>query len=69
MREKDNSLIFLSYNKMNIFPQQVNKTKYEYELAVSELSNGIADLSQENNRSAFQKIHNRLEEVQVRFRK
>jgi hypothetical protein len=54
---------------MNIFPQQVNKTKYEYELAVSELSNGIADLSQENNRSAFQKIHNRLEEVQVRFRK
>ena len=60
---KDNSQAFLSYDEMNIFPQQVYKTKDEHKLAVFELSKGIANLLQENNCSAFQKIHNRLEEL------
>ena len=69
MAEKDNSQAFLCYDEMNIFPQQIYKTKDEHKLAVFELSKGIANLLQENNCSAFQKIHGRLEGLCVRFRK
>ena len=68
MMEKDNSQIFLSYDEMNIFPQQVNKTKDEHKLAVFELSKEIADLLQENNSSAFQNIYDSLEGMCDRFR-
>ena len=46
MMEKDNSQAFLSYDEMNILPQQVHKTKNEHKLAVFELSKGIAKLLQ-----------------------
>ena len=69
MMEKDNSQAFLPYDEMNIFPQQVHRSKDEHKLAIFELSKGIAELLQENDCSAFQKIYDRLEEMCVRFRK
>jgi len=68
MAEKDNSQAFLSYDEMNILPQQVHRTKDEHNLAVFELSKGIANLLQENNRSAFQNIHDSLDVMCNRFR-
>ena len=67
--EKNNSQAFLSYDEMNILPQQVHKTKDEHKLAVFELSKGIANLLQEDDCSAFQKIYDRLEGMCNRFRK
>ncbi len=69
MMEKGNSPAFLSYDEMNIFPQQVNKTKDEHKLAVFELCKGIAELLQEDDCSAFQKSYDRLEGMCSRFRK
>jgi len=69
MMEKDNSQAFLPYDEMNIFPQQVHKTKNEHKLAVFELSKGIADLLQENDYSISQQIHDSLERMCNRFRK
>ena len=69
MMEKDNSQAFSPYDEMNILPQQVHKTKDEHKLAVFELSKGIANLLQEDDCSAFQKIYDRLEGMCNRFRK
>ena len=68
MVENDASQAFLSYDEMNIFPQQVHRTKDEHELAVFELSKEIVDLLQENNRSAFQNTYDGLEGICNRFR-
>ncbi len=65
----DNSQVFSYYDSLNIFPQQVHRTKDEHELAIFELSKGIADLLQENDCSAFQNIYDRLEGMCDRFRK
>ena len=69
MAESDTSQAFLFYDEMNIFPQQVHRTKDEHELAVFELSKGIADLLQENNSSTFQNTDDGLEGMCDRFRK
>ena len=42
---------FLSYDELNISPQQVFKSKKEHELALFELSIGISKLLNENNKS------------------
>ena len=68
MAEKDNSQVFLSYDEMNLFPQQVHRTKDEHELAVFELSKGIVGLLQENNRSTFQNTYDSLDGMCDRFR-
>ena len=69
MAEKDNSQAFLSYDEMNLFPQQVHRTKDEHELAVFELSKGIANLLQENDYSISHQINDSLERMCNRFRK
>jgi hypothetical protein len=51
MMKKDNSQAFLLYDEMNIFPQQVHRSKDEHKLAIFELSMGIANLLQENDYS------------------
>ena len=66
--EKDNSQAFLSYDEMNLFPQQVHRPKDEHELAVFELSKGIVGLLQENNRSTFQNTYDSLERMCDRLR-
>jgi len=69
MMENDNSQAFLFYDEMNILPQQVHKTKDEHNLAIFELSKGIANLLQENDYSISQQIHDNLERMCNRFRK
>ena len=69
MMENDNSQAFLFYDEMNILPQQVHKSKKEHNLAIFELSKGIANLLQENDYSISQQIHDNLERMCNRFRK
>jgi len=69
MIEKDNSQVFLPYDEMSIFPQQVHRSKDEHELAIFELSKGIANLLQENDYSISQQIRDSLERMCNRFRK
>ena len=67
--ENNNSQAFLSYEKLNIGPHRVHKSKKEHKLAVFELSKGITTLLQENNCSVFQGIYDDLEKMCNRFRK
>jgi len=66
--ENNNTQAFLSYDKLNIVPHKVHKSKKEHKLAVFELSKGIAALLQENNCYVFQKIYDDLEKMCDRFR-
>ena len=69
MVENNNPQAFLSYEKLNIGPHKIHKSKKEHKLAVFELSKGITNLLQENNCSAFQRIYDDLEKMCNRFRK
>ena len=69
MMENNNSQAFLSYDKLDITPHQVHKSKKEHNLAIFELSKGIANLLQENDYSISQQIHDSLERMCNRFRK
>ena len=60
---------FLSYDLLNISPQQVFKPKMEQELAIFELSKGIAYLIKEKEPSAFQEICSSLDETCDNLRK
>jgi hypothetical protein len=67
--ENNNSQAFLSYDKLDIIPHQIHKSKKEHNLAIFELSRGIANLLKENDYSISQQIHDSLEGRCVRFRK
>ncbi len=54
---------FLSYDLLNISPHQVYKSKREQELAIFELSRGIAYLIKENDPSAFQELCSLLDDT------
>ena len=69
MMENNNSQAFLSYDKLDIIPHQIHKSKKEHNLAIFELSKGIADLLQENDSSVFKGIYGGLERMCNRFRK
>ena len=69
MMENSNPQVFLSYEKLNIGPHKVHKSKKEHKLAVFELSKGITNLLQESNCSVFQRIYDDLEKMCNRFRK
>ena len=60
---------FLSYDSLNINPQQVFKSKREQELAIFELSKGIAYLIKENEPSAFQELCSLLDDTCNKLRK
>jgi len=60
---------FLSYELLDIGPQQVFKSKREQKLAIFELSRGIAHLIKEKHPSAFQKLCSLLYETCNKLRK
>lgn len=58
---------FLPYDKLNITPFQVYKSKREHKLAVFTLSKGIADLLSNNKYPGLEKVSSRLEQMSERF--
>ena len=60
---------FLSYESLNISPQQVFKSKKEQKLAIFELSRGIANLIKEKHPTAFQKLCKLLYETCNKLKK
>ena len=56
MVENDGSKGFISYEKLDITPYQVYKSKREHKLAVFTLSKGIADLLTNNDCPGLNKI-------------
>jgi len=56
------------YEKLEITPYQIHKSKREHKLAVFTLSKDIAGILSNNNGSAgFDKIANRLDQMALRF--
>ena len=51
---------FQSYDKLNISPNQVYKSKREHRVAIFTLSEGIATLLSNNNCAGFEKTSKRL---------
>jgi len=58
---------FICYQKLNVTPYQVYKSKREHKLAVFALSKGIADLLSNNSHPGLEKISNRLDQMAIRF--
>ncbi len=59
-------LEFQSYEKLNITPHQVYKSKREQELAIFILSRGIANFLSYNNFPGLEKTSNRLGQISER---
>jgi hypothetical protein len=68
MVENDGSNDFMCYEKLDITPYQVYKSKREHKLAVFTLSKGIADLLSNNDCPGLRKISNRLDQMSERFK-
>ena len=58
---------FRSYEKLDVTPYQVYKSKREHKLAVFTLSKGIAILLSNNNCPGLEKVSNRLHQMSERF--
>lgn len=67
MVEDDGSEAFVAYEKLDISPYQVYKSKREHKLAVFKLSKGIADLLKQNDCPGLEKISSRLDSMSERF--
>ena len=67
MVENDGSTDFISYEKLDITPYQVYKSKREHKLAVFTLSRGIAGLLSNNECPGLEKISGRLDQMSERF--
>jgi len=67
MVDNNGGLVFQSYDKLNVTPYQVYKSKREHELAVFILSRGIANLLSYNNYPGLEKVSNRLGQISERF--
>jgi len=65
--DNNGGLEFQSYDKLNVTPYQVYKSKREHKLAVFTLSTGIATRLSNNNCSGLEKISNRLGQMSERF--
>lgn len=65
--ENNGGAEFKFYEKLNVTPYQVYKSKREHKLAVFTLSRGIADLLSNNNCPGLEKISGRLEQMSERF--
>lgn len=65
--ENNGGVEFKLYEKLDVTPFQVYKSKREHTLAVFTLSRGIADLLCNNNCSGLEKISNRLNQMSERF--
>lgn len=58
---------FQRYQRLDVTPYQVYKSKREHTLAVFMLSKGIADLLSNNECNGLENISNRLELMSERF--
>jgi len=67
MIENNGGKEFISYDKLNITPFQVHKSKREHKLAVFILSKGIANLLSNNKYPGLEKVANRLKQMSERF--
>jgi hypothetical protein len=65
--EDDGIQVFEKYEKLDVTPYQVYKSKREHTLAVFTLSKGIADLLANNDCAGLEKISNRLNLMAERF--
>ena len=65
--ENDGINEFVTYEKLDITPYQVYKSKREHKLAVFSLSRGIADMLSNNNCLGLEKISGRLDQMSERF--
>jgi len=63
MVDNNGGLEFQSYDKLNVTPYQVYKSKREHKLAVFTLSEGIATLLSHNNYPGLEKVSNRLGQI------
>jgi hypothetical protein len=63
----DNKGEFQSYDKLNVTPHQVHKSKREHKIAVFTLSKGISTLLSNNNCSGLEKISKRLGQMTERI--
>jgi len=67
MVDNNDGLEFQSYDKLNVTPYQIYKSKREHKLAIFILSREIADLLSHNNFSGLEKVSNRLGQISERF--
>jgi len=67
MVDNNDGLEFQSYDKLNVTPCHVYKSKREHKLAVFTLSKGIATLLSHNNYPGLEKVSNRLGQISERF--
>jgi hypothetical protein len=58
---------FQPYDRLNVTPFQVYKSKREHKLAVFTLSKGIASLLSNNNCPGLEKVSSRLGQMAERF--
>ena len=65
--ENDGINEFVTYEKLDITPYQVYKSKREHKLAVFSLSRGLADMLSNNNCLGLEKISGRLDQMSERF--
>jgi len=67
MVDNNDGLVFQSYDKLNVTPYQVYKSKREQELAIFTLSRGIANFLSYNNYPGLENVSNRLGQISERF--
>lgn len=67
MVEHNGGSEFMAYQKLDVTPYQVYKSKREHKLAVFTLSRGIACLLANNQCAGLDKISNRLDQMSERF--
>ena len=67
MVSNNGGIEFNRYEKLNVTPYQVYKSKREHKLAVFTLSRGIATLLSNNNCPGLEKVSNRLDQMAERF--
>ncbi len=65
--ENNGGIEFQPYQKLDVTPYQVYKSKREHKLAVFTLSRGIATLLSNNNCPGLEKISGRLSQMSERF--
>jgi hypothetical protein len=63
MVENDSGGEFQSYDRLNVNPHQIHKSKREHKIAIFTLSSGIAVRLSNNHYPGLKKISNRLNQI------
>ena len=67
MFDNNDGLVFQSYERLDITPFMIYKSKREHQLAVFLLTRGIANLLYNNNFLDLEKVSNKLDKISERF--